>query len=128
MTSNAVKIIEGIIAVYNFLMVILGTFGNIITVVICLRKRLRKTNTFIFFAFAAICDTIGLYEWNLRQFITYFFKVDWDLISLFYCRIDTLLQNVCFEASAWILVFFLFKFFWKFCSSNLFLKIRFSYV
>lgn len=127
MTSSAVVILEGIIAVYNFLIIILGTFGNIITVVICLRKRLRKINTFIFYAFAAIYDTIGLYEWNLRQFVTFFFKVDWDLFSLFYCRIDTLLQYVCFEASAWILVFFLFKFFRKFYFSNLILKIGFLY-
>jgi len=85
-------------------LIIFGTIGNILTAVICFRRRLRKINTFKFFAFNALLDTVGLYEWNLRQFVLYLFNQDWSFTSLIYCNLSSFFQYVSFEASAWFLV------------------------
>lgn len=102
--ERVVTLIKQGICIYTFSLIILGTVGNLITITICLRKRLRQINTFKFFAFNAFLDTIGLYGWNVRQFVYYLFYVDLSLQSLVYCDLSSFFQYVSFEASAWFLV------------------------
>lgn len=102
--EDVVTLIKQGICIYTFSLIILGTVGNIITITICLRKRLRQINTFKFFAFNAFLDTIGLYGWNVRQFVYYLFYEDLSLKSLVYCDLSSFFQYVSFEASAWFLV------------------------
>lgn len=101
---DLVLVFKKIIAIINVCLIVFGTLGNILTAGICLRKRLRKINTFKFFAFNAILDTIGLYGWNFRQFVLYIFNLDWSFTSLIYCDMSSFFQYVAFEASAWFLV------------------------
>ena len=102
--EEVVTVLKQAICVYTFSLIILGTVGNFLAVAICLRKRLRQINTFKFFAFNAFLDTVGLYEWNVRQFVIYLFNVDLSLQSLYYCTISNFFQFVSLEASAWFLV------------------------
>ena len=102
--TDAILVLKKVIAAYNMFLIILGTFGNILTCIICLRKRLRQINTFKFFSFIAVIDMIGLYEWNLRQFVLYFMNVDLSFEFLLYCDISSFFQYVAFETSAWFLV------------------------
>ena len=104
MSDQIVNIFKQIIAVYNMVLIIFGTIGNILTAAICFRRRLRKINTFKFFAFNALLDTVCLYEWNLRQFVLYLFNQDCSFTSLIYCNLSSFFQYVSFEASAWFLV------------------------
>jgi hypothetical protein len=99
-----IKIFKKIIAFYNIILIIFGTLGNILTCIICLRRRLKKVNTFKLFALNAIMATISLYEWNLRQIILYLFEIDLIYQSLLYCQLTAFLQYVSFESSAWFLV------------------------
>ena len=91
-----ISILKKVIGTYNFLLMIFGTIGNSLTAFICLRRRRFST--------VAILDIIGLYEWNLRQFVYFFFGIDLVFISLVFCDLSSLIQHVCFESSAWILV------------------------
>ena len=101
---DLILVFKKMVATINLCLIIFGTIGNLLTATICLRKRLRKINTFKFFAFNAILDAVGLYEWNLRQLVLYFFNKDWSLQSLIYCKWNSYIQYVSLEASAWILV------------------------
>ena len=92
-----------IFGIFNLLLIIFGTFGNFLACFICLRKRLRKITTFKLLAFNTISDTIGLYEWNLQVIFVAYFE-DYELISLWYCKMNDFLQNIAFEISAWLLV------------------------
>ena len=102
--SELVNILKKVIGTYNFLLMLFGTIGNSLTALICSRRRLRKVNTFKLFSIIAVLDIIGLYEWNLRQFVYFFFGIDLVFTSLVFCDLSTLIQHVCFESSAWILV------------------------
>jgi hypothetical protein len=107
--ADLIATFKKIIAAYNMILIVFGTIGNILTITICLRKRLRKINTFKLFAFNALLDTIGLYEWNLRQFVLYYFNIDLSFTYLWYCNLSSFLQYVSFETSAWFLVIIYFN-------------------
>jgi hypothetical protein len=61
MSEVEVKTIQKVLAVYSIILVILGTIGNGLTCLVCLRKKLRCITTFILIAFMAISETASIY-------------------------------------------------------------------
>lgn len=97
-------IIYKILGVYALFLTITGTVFNLIVFVICIRKRLWRTTTFKFLAILSLNDVIGLYQWNLKHFISSFFLVNFNYTNLPWCRISIFLQYLSLQYSAWILV------------------------
>ena len=54
-------------AVYSLLIAIFGTIDNVITFCVCIRKRLRKTPTFLFTAAMVLMDILPLLTLNLTD-------------------------------------------------------------
>ncbi len=93
-----------ILATYSLVLVVVGTIGNIISFLTCVRKRLRCITTFVFLTFISLNDIVCLYIWNLSHFIYTFDGYYQQNTSLAWCRVSSLMQNVSLEWSAWLLV------------------------
>jgi len=95
--------ILGIISLFLF---IFGFFGNILTCLICLRPRLRKTSTFIYLFLISANDIFNLSVWNLDAFVYAFYGIFHENENEIWCKISAFLQYFCSQYSAWLLVFF----------------------
>ena len=92
------------IGIYSLLLIIVGTIGNAITCIICMRPKLRKHPTFIFLAFSCFSDIFTLYTWNLSNFITPFFHFYHEYKNLAWCKISVFIQFWSLQSSAWVFV------------------------
>lgn len=92
--------------IYCLLIVIVGTVNNLLAFYICLRKKLRKITTFVFFSFVFIADTLSLYLWCLNHFLESFYNTKSDQINIWSCRVLTFLQYVSLQWSSWLFVYF----------------------
>ena len=101
--GEVITVLKKIFSLYCLLLAIYGTIGNIISILICMRKRLRNITPFKLFAFIAASDAVGLYQWNLHQFFVNYAQ-DFDFVYLWYCRYNNYMQNIICEFSAWLLV------------------------
>ena len=99
------NIINYVIGVYVLLLLIIGTLGHIFLLLMCLLTELRKTPTFIFFAFMAGCDFISLYWWTLDYVLTPYFGIARQNQEIAWCKIDSYIQYSVLEGSAWLLVY-----------------------
>ena len=90
------------LAAYSLLLIIVGTFGNLLNCLVCFR--LRSNTTFVFLTFSAIFDAANLYIWNLSHFTQVFFGLNLQSKNLISCRIVEFFQFTTFEISAWLLV------------------------
>lgn len=93
-----------VIAIYCLILVILGTLGNLFTIYICMRKKLRQITTFIFLGFMTFSDTFALYIWCLDHFLEVFFNFSVEKHSIWSCRVAIFIQYVSLEWSSWLLV------------------------
>jgi len=59
-------IVSGIIPVG---LIVIGTLGNLLCVIIFIKKENRKTSTNIYLIFRCIMDTLSLYQWNLTYIV-----------------------------------------------------------
>lgn len=80
--------------------------GNLLTLIVLLRKNLRRLVTVRYLIVVSICDTISLYGWNFNNF--YKFTVsskndDLEEISLGHCRVISFMTFVSLQLSSWCL-------------------------
>ena len=99
------NIINQVIGIYALLLLIFGTLGNVFLFLTCVLTELKKTPTFIFFAFMASCDFMSLYWWNLDHFLTPYFGIDRENQEIAWCKIDSFIEFTVLEGSAWLLVY-----------------------
>ena len=98
------EIFNRVIGAYALFILIFGTIGNIITSLICFRKRLRKTTFFCFMSIISILDIFSLYTWNLSSFLIPYFNIMHDFSSVPWCKISSFMQFFSLQSSAWLLV------------------------
>ncbi|CAF4589517.1 unnamed protein product, partial [Rotaria sp. Silwood2] len=67
--ETAELIISGIIPMF---LIVIGTIGNLICIIILLNKENRQTSTNIYLIFLCLVDTISLYQWNLSRAVDTF--------------------------------------------------------
>ncbi len=94
------------LSVYALALVIIGTLGNILTIIILCRRNLRRSVTMRYLIAVSICDTISLYGWNLNNFYKFTISQDNDNLeelSLLHCRIISYLSFVGLQLSSWCL-------------------------
>lgn len=66
--SSAYETAELIISVIiPFIYIVIGTLGNIISILVLLHRENRRTSTNIYLIFLCLVDTISLYQWNLSR-------------------------------------------------------------
>ena len=104
MDSYTFGVLNKTLGMYALILTIVGTLANAMVFYICSKKNLRLINTFKFFSIMSVTDTLCLYQWNLKHFVTAFYHFDLNFYNLFWCRFSTFLQYSTLQYSAWILV------------------------
>nr|ACF75476.1 GPCR [Adineta vaga] len=78
------------LSIYALVLIIVGTTGNLLTIIVSLRRQLRRFVTVRYLIFVSICDIISLYGWNLNNFYKFHVSPNQsniEDISLVHCRV-----------------------------------------
>ena len=86
------------------LLIIFGTGGNILSIVVLTRKSIRKSTTAIFLIFLTFSDLCVLYTGLFRQWLIYLINTDIRHLSEAFCKIHTWLVYSSLDFSAWIII------------------------
>jgi hypothetical protein len=102
--ETAELIVSGIIPIF---LIVIGTFGNLISVIILLNKENRRTSTNIYLIFLCLMDTISLYQWNLSNAMYTFTNGRQNIwgTSLFICKLSEFFAFYTLHTSAMFITF-----------------------
>ncbi|CAF3000992.1 unnamed protein product [Rotaria sp. Silwood2] len=109
MPSNYIDLHRLIIrcfSLYALVLVIIGTLGNALTIIILCRRNLRRYVTMRYLIAVSVCDIISLYGWNLNNFYKFTISTtntNLEAISLVHCRVISYLTFVGLQLSSWCL-------------------------
>lgn len=105
--SAGYEIAELIISVViPMIYIVIGTLGNLISIVILLEKESRRSSTHIYLIFLCLVDTISLYQWNLgRAFYTFANGQPIWGKSLIMCKLTQFFAFYTLHTSAMFLTF-----------------------
>ncbi|CAF1019757.1 unnamed protein product [Adineta ricciae] len=94
------------LSIYALVLIIVGTTGNLLTIIVSLRRHLRRFVTVRYLIFVSICDIISLYGWNLNNFYKFHVSPNQsniEDISLVHCRVISFMTFVALQLSSWCL-------------------------
>jgi hypothetical protein len=91
-------------AIYSGVIIFTGTLSNIACIIVCLRPKLRKIPTFVFYSFLLFSDILTLYVWNLDHILIVFAQTQLEFMGIKICKLVTFIQLFGMQNSAWILV------------------------
>jgi hypothetical protein len=94
------------LSIYALILVIVGTLGNLLTIIILCRRNLRRYVTMRYLIAVSVCDIITLYGWNLNNFYKFTISSNYnnlEQLSLALCRIMSYMTFVGLQLSSWCL-------------------------
>ena len=86
------------------IVIILGTFGNSLTILVLLRQIRNLSSTAVYLLTLAFSDLLVLYLGPLRQWISYLWKIDVRTLTNVGCKIQIFLTYFGAQFSSWLLV------------------------
>ncbi|XP_045201949.2 neurotensin receptor type 1-like [Mercenaria mercenaria] len=86
------------------ILIVVGTFGNFISILVLLRPKLRCSTTMFYLTCLSFGDLFTLYTGLLRYWIRRAFDVDVRHLSDASCKIHTFLVYVSLDFTVWVLV------------------------
>jgi hypothetical protein len=92
-------IVSGIIPM---ILIVVGTLGNLISIIILLSKENRRTSTNVYLIFLCSMDTVSLYQWNLNNAVYTFTNGKqqiWDT-SVLLCKLSEFFAFYTLHTSA----------------------------
>ncbi|CAF0720205.1 unnamed protein product [Adineta steineri] len=92
-----------LLRIYPILFMLVGTAGNLLSVYVVLRSKLRRHSTFIYLAFLSIIDLAVLYTFCVNFILHAWFNIDLQQVSLMACKIYSFSIYFFPQTSAWIL-------------------------
>ena len=92
-----------LLRLYPILFILVGTVGNLLSVYVVLRSKLRRHSTFIYLAFLSIVDLVVLYTFCVNFILHAWFNIDLQRVSLIACKIFSFSIYFSPQMSAWIL-------------------------
>ena len=84
--------------------IILGTIGNILTIIVMRQKTMQTTSSSLYFIVLAVTDTLILYVGLFRHWLREFQGLDIRLLSVETCKLHVFLVYLLADFSSWILV------------------------
>ena len=94
------------LSIYALILILVGTVGNLLTIITLLRRNLRRLVTIRYLIIVSICDTVSLYGWNLNNFYKFNLSSNNDNLeelSLTHCRLLSYMTFVSLQLSSWCL-------------------------
>ncbi|ESP05495.1 hypothetical protein LOTGIDRAFT_102430, partial [Lottia gigantea] len=98
------KAAEWIWIVVSPILMIVGTIGNLMSILVLTRSNMRKSRVSIYLTVLSSCDILVLYTGLLRQVIMYHTNFDVRTLSDLSCKINTWMVYFTLDFSVWILV------------------------
>ncbi|CAF1379075.1 unnamed protein product [Rotaria sordida] len=92
-----------LLRIYPIVFIFIGTVGNLLSVYVVLRSKLRRHSTFIYLAFLSIIDLTVLYTFCVNFILHAWFNIDLQEVSLIACKIFSFSIYFFPQTSAWIL-------------------------
>lgn len=89
--------------IFSPILLVFGSFGNILSIVVLLRPRFRKWASTVYLIGLSVADLSVLYIGLLRQWVRYTFDEDIRDSSVFFCKVHWWLIYVAADCSVWIL-------------------------
>ena len=86
------------------ILLVFGTCGNVLSIVVLTGKSIRKSTTGLYLIVLTISDLAVLYTGLLRQWIIHLFEFDVRQVSEIACKIHTWLVYSSLDFSAWLLI------------------------
>ena len=83
---------------------VLGTLGNLLTIVVLMRSKSRLSSTALYLSALAVSDLLVLWLGLLRQWLIYMFDIDVRHLSEAGCKIHIFLVYFATQCSSWLLV------------------------
>ncbi|UJR32913.1 hypothetical protein I4U23_020374 [Adineta vaga] len=100
------RIVIRLLSFYALILVVIGTLGNLLTIIILCRRNLRRFVTMRYLIAVSVCDIISLYGWNLNNFYKFTISSNYKNLeekSLVHCRVMSYLTFVGLQLSSWCL-------------------------
>ena len=94
------------LSIYALLLVIVGTLGNTLTIIVLCRPNLRRFVTMRYLIAVSVFDIVSLYGWNLNNFYKFTISTNGsniEQLSLVHCRIVSFVTFVGLQLSSWCL-------------------------
>jgi hypothetical protein len=94
------------LSIYALILILVGTVGNLLTIITLLRRNLRRLVTIRYLIVVSICDTLSLYGWNLNNFYKFNISLQNDNLeelSLIHCRAVSFMTFASLQLSSWCL-------------------------
>lgn len=95
---------ENIMRIVPLILITIGTIGNILSIVVLLRKRLRKSTTSLYLTVLAFSDLTVLYTGLSRHWIKQVYNFDVRHFSEKSCKINVFVNYLALYFSSWLLV------------------------
>ncbi|KAH3776022.1 hypothetical protein DPMN_177433 [Dreissena polymorpha] len=86
------------------ILIFIGTIGNVLSIVVLLRPRLRKSTTMFYLTCLSFGDLFTLYTGLLRYWIHSAFKVDDRNLSNAACTVHAFFVYLLLDFTVWVLV------------------------
>ncbi|XP_074650174.1 thyrotropin-releasing hormone receptor-like [Tubulanus polymorphus] len=86
------------------IIIIIGTIGNTISLIVLCQRTMRQTGTYFYMAILAVADTAVLYLNGLRKWIYFLTGFDLNQVSDAGCKTMSFVNYWTFDFATWILV------------------------
>ena len=96
------KLIRFLTEETSLIWILFGTIGNLLTLLVLCKQRMRKHSTFTYLTILSLCDTLVLYFGLFRDYLVYKYKydIDGDLI----CKFHVFFFYFVLHMASWLLV------------------------
>ena len=98
--------VETLWLVFSPILITIGTIGNILSICVLLRKRMRQTSASIYLTSLACADTGVLYIGLLRDWLVHLTETDYQKENNVTCKLYLWLHFVAINTSVWLLTAF----------------------
>ena len=84
------------------MILLFGTFTNILSLLVLSRKRMRKHSTYVYLAILSVIDLLALWLGITRDFLAHGFNI--HIKALWLCKLHSFFFYYSLDMSSWILV------------------------
>lgn len=103
--TNQQLTVDRLLLIYLLPVIVLaGTVGNVASVVVLLRKRMRVVSVYLYLLLLAFADTTVLYTSAFKTWFRMVAGIEWLHLSDMACRFLTFIFLVSLHFSAWLVV------------------------
>ena len=96
------KLIRFLTEETSLIWILFGTIGNLLTLLVLCKQRMRKHSTFTYLTILSLCDTLVLYFGLFRDYLVYKYKYDID--GDFICKFHVFFFYFVLHMASWLLV------------------------